>query len=326
MKRLFALAIAAGLILSLAGCGGVLVDYDTPKSEELSTQYDFYSDSQRELSSGMAITPEQADEVFLILVSCGMDGKVSSVTRKAGDEGHCTVSALGSLGAFDVYYTDGVVSRVERSGKELYPNPEPDEAPTVEPVSPTDWEIITREGHPTYYGSVEDSLSVWGDVEKGKVYFAGSLDKIEENAILSMSAYRNSDIIRGIGVSFSSFEEPPTLTVEEVLPVIASYMPYEVMDEYYRFMRSELITPDDEESNETRYFIISYNLTDEAKESYYSENHGYSGTIDVQIYADKTGCVGGFSIGFGLPRWMASMTTNSYHMEEWACDLYDYRP
>ena len=69
----------------------------------------------------MAITPEQADEVFLVLISCGMDGKVSSVTRKAGDEGHCTVSALGSLGAFDVYYTDGVVDRVEKGGKELYP-------------------------------------------------------------------------------------------------------------------------------------------------------------------------------------------------------------
>lgn len=131
-RRLLSFAIAAGLILSLTGCGGVLVDYNTPKSEELSAQYDFYSDSQRELSSGMAVTPEQADEVFLVLVSCGMDGKVSSVTRKAGDEGHCTVSALGSLGAFDVYYTDGVVARVERSGKELYPNPEPEEPPAVE--------------------------------------------------------------------------------------------------------------------------------------------------------------------------------------------------
>lgn len=323
-KRLLFLAVAAALVLGLAGCGGVLVDYDTQKSEELSAQYDFYSDSQRELASGMAITPEQADEVFLVLVSCGMDGKVSGVTRKAGDDGHCTVSALGTIGTFDVYYTDGVVDRVEKGGQELYPNPEPDE-PTIEPVPPTDWEIITREGHPTYYGSVEESRSVWGDVEKGKVYFAGSLDKISENAILSMSAYRNSDLIRGIGVSFSSFEEPPMLTIEEVLPVIASYMPYEVMDEYYTFMRSELIAPDDEESGESRYYIVSYCLTDKAKESYYSQNHEYSGTIDVQIYADKNNYVTGFSIGFGLPRWMFSMTQNNYHTEEWACDLYNYR-
>ena len=90
MKRLLSLFLAACLALSLSGC---LADYDTPKHAELSEQYDFYADSQSALSSGMAITPEQADEVFIILVSCGMEAKVTNVTRKAGDDGHCQVSA-----------------------------------------------------------------------------------------------------------------------------------------------------------------------------------------------------------------------------------------
>ena len=120
MKKLFSLILAAGLILSLAACGAV-VDYDTPKSEELSAAYDFYTDSQRSLASGMAITPEQADEVFIVLVSCGMDSKVSNVTRKQGDDGHCTVNTVTSFTAYDVYYTDGIVDRVEKGGKELYP-------------------------------------------------------------------------------------------------------------------------------------------------------------------------------------------------------------
>ena len=34
MKKLCSLILAAGLILSLAACGAV-VDYDTPKSEEI---------------------------------------------------------------------------------------------------------------------------------------------------------------------------------------------------------------------------------------------------------------------------------------------------
>lgn len=325
MKRLLSFILSAGLILSFAACGAV-VDYDTPKSEELSATYDFYIDSQRSLASGMAITPEQADEVFIVLVSCGMDGKVSNVTRKQGDDGHCTVNTVTSFTAYDVYYTDGVVDRVEKSGKELYPDQESDEPTETILVPPTDWEIITREGHPTYYGSVEDSLSVWGDVEEGKIHFAGSLDKGGEDTILSMWAYRKSDLIREISVSFSRFEEPPILTIEEVLPVVASYMPYGIMDEYYQFMRSELITPDDEARSELRYYIVRYNLTDEAKEEYYSQGHEYSGTMDVQIYVDKSGCVSGFSIGFGLPRWMSSMTLNNYHTEEWTCDLYDFRP
>ena len=69
-----------------------MVDCDTPKSGELSAAYDFYRDSQASLASGMAITPEQADDVFIVLVSCGMDGKVSNVARKHGDDGHCTVA------------------------------------------------------------------------------------------------------------------------------------------------------------------------------------------------------------------------------------------
>lgn len=137
MKKLFSLIIASGLILSLAACGAV-VDYDTPKSEELSAAYDFYRDSQASLASGMAITPEQADEVFIVLVSCGMDGKVSNVTRKQGDDGHCTVNTVTSFTAYDVYYTNGVVDRVEKGGKELYPNPEPEpeEPDTTEPNEP----------------------------------------------------------------------------------------------------------------------------------------------------------------------------------------------
>ena len=118
MKRFLFLFLAAGLVLSLAACGAV-VDYDTPKSEELSAAYDFYRDSQSSLASGMAITPEQADDVFLVLVSCGMDSKVSGVTRKQGDDGHCTISS--GFSTYDVYYTNGVVDRVDKGGETLYP-------------------------------------------------------------------------------------------------------------------------------------------------------------------------------------------------------------
>lgn len=121
MKQFLSLVLLAALVLSLAACGGAVVDYDTPKSGELSAAYDFYRDSQSSLASGMAITPEQADDVFLVLISCGMDGKVSNVTRKQGDDGHCTVNTVTSFTAYDVYYTDGVVDRVEKGGKELYP-------------------------------------------------------------------------------------------------------------------------------------------------------------------------------------------------------------
>lgn len=84
MKKFASLLIAAGLVVSLAGCGGALVDLNTPKSEELSAQYDYYSDSMNTIRGQMSITPEQADEVFIALVSCGLDGKISTVSESVG--------------------------------------------------------------------------------------------------------------------------------------------------------------------------------------------------------------------------------------------------
>lgn len=80
MKRVLSLILAAGLALSLSACGDVLVDLDTPKSSELSAQYDFYPDSMNTIRADMQITPEQADDVFIALVSCGLDGKISTVS------------------------------------------------------------------------------------------------------------------------------------------------------------------------------------------------------------------------------------------------------
>lgn len=189
----------------------------------------------------------------------------------------------------------------------------------------TDLEIITREGHPTYYGSVEASHAIWDGLDKEAVIFADSYNKYKQGkTILSMSAYRNSDLIRGIEIYFSNFEEPVELTLEDVLKIAASYMPFEVMDDYYEFNDSKLIVPNDNTDKST-YCVISYHLTEEGKSAYNSKEHEYSGTIDVIVAYNNDGTLQNFSIGFGTPRWMSSLSTNGYHEEEWSCDLYDYR-
>ena len=55
MKRVLSLILAAGLALSLSACGNVLVDLDTPKSSELSAQYDFYPDSMNTIRADIAV-------------------------------------------------------------------------------------------------------------------------------------------------------------------------------------------------------------------------------------------------------------------------------
>ena len=107
MKKVLSLVLAATLVASLSACGGALVDLDTPKSDELTAQYDFYPDAMNTIRADMKITPEQADEVFIVLTSCGLDGKITSISES---KGAYTVYYGGS--SLDVTLSDGAVETV----------------------------------------------------------------------------------------------------------------------------------------------------------------------------------------------------------------------
>ena len=134
MKRFLSLAVASALVVSLAGCGGVLVDLDTPKSEELSGQYDFYTDSANTIRSDMQITPEQADEVFIALTSCGLDEKITSIFE---NNGVYTVNFGGD--SLDVTLTDdGAVDTIYRGRDMVYPE-------SVKHNVLTDYDLIVKD-------------------------------------------------------------------------------------------------------------------------------------------------------------------------------------
>lgn len=120
MKKLFVLLAASIIAATLTACGGALVDLDTPKSSELSSQYDFYSDSMNDIRSSMGITPEQADDVFIVLTSCGLNGKVTKISeQKDGDVPYFQVWQGGT--SYDVYLQDGAVEKIMQGKDTLYP-------------------------------------------------------------------------------------------------------------------------------------------------------------------------------------------------------------
>lgn len=197
-------------------------------------------------------------------------------------------------------------------------------ADTSNNASTDDMSIITRNEHPTYYGSVEQSHKIWDDVEKGKIHFADNNYGYNDHPILTMDCYRNEDIIRGIYINFTNFEEIPELSIDDTLPILASYMPYDIMDKWYEFKSSEVIVPDDTSSDKETVYLISYRLTEDGSNAYYAKEHSYSGTIDVMI-STKDNIVQNVNITFGTPKWMSSLSQNGYHTEEWDCNLYDYK-
>lgn len=190
--------------------------------------------------------------------------------------------------------------------------------------SANDIDIITRANHPTYYGSVAQSHAVWDDVASEKIIFADGFDEYKDTTILSMDAYRNSDLIRSINVSFSNFDKPINYSVKDTLPIIASYMPHSIIEKYYKFKSAQKILPDKNHSNKTTYYTITYSLTDDGSNAYYSGEHEYSGSIDVIIALNENEKVDSFSIGFGTPRWMSSLSQNGYYSKPWKCNLKKY--
>lgn len=192
---------------------------------------------------------------------------------------------------------------------------------SVNIFSETDLEIITRTGHPTYYGSVISSHTIWDDVPKNKIIFADKNETFGNETIISMSAYKNSDLIRSIHITFSNFENPINYTIEDVLPIVSSYMPYDIIDKYYHYTGSRLIAPNEDNSKREKYYTFSYGLTEEGRSSYYEKIHEYSGSIDVVITTDDNDIVDNFYIDFGVPRWMSSLDLNKYHQETWECNL-----
>lgn len=105
----------------LLGACGATVDLNTPKSSKLSSEYAYYQDSVNSLRSAMGITPEESDEVFIILSSCGVDDKITQVYKNGnGSDTYYTV--WYGLKSLDVYLNGSAVSKVLSSGKEIYPN------------------------------------------------------------------------------------------------------------------------------------------------------------------------------------------------------------
>jgi len=71
----------------------------------------------------MDITPEQSDEVFIVLASCGLNGKVSNV-NSFGTDDSIYYRVYSPDANYEVYLKDGAVERVKHGDDILYPESE----------------------------------------------------------------------------------------------------------------------------------------------------------------------------------------------------------
>ena len=129
MKKLCAIAIASVLSLSMTACG-VFVDLDTPKSSELKEEYSYYQSSVDNIRNTTHVEPEQADDIFILLVENGVDADINNVYATAGKENSYSMWSAGK--EYVVTLDNSVVDTISIGGSVIYPEPEEMEAATTE--------------------------------------------------------------------------------------------------------------------------------------------------------------------------------------------------
>ena len=120
-KRVVLLLLSSILSIGILGCSNTSTA-DSAKSKEdfkseIASQYDFYDDSVAVLKKEMEVNSEQADSIFQILVSVGMDEKITYCFDK--DE---FFKVWWGSNSVDMYAEDGIVEKIMDGSNQLYPS------------------------------------------------------------------------------------------------------------------------------------------------------------------------------------------------------------
>lgn len=208
MKRLL-LLFTLSLCFLLCSCGA-LVDTNTTKSSELSQKYNFYSNSVSSIRGACKVSPEEADEIFLVLVDkCGADKEIT-VTSYV----NAPYSVKFGLKNLSMTLDAGVVSSVLDGEKQIYPVEETAASESTETTSDNIPEIPHRSGDEIVGVSDKDIsdlnrkivvMNVPNDVTENWRYITLSEDiDILEYALSYYKSFFNNDSEIHAVVNFSN--------------------------------------------------------------------------------------------------------------------------
>lgn len=120
MKKKF-IVLLLSLSLLLNGCGNTAT---SKRATELTSKYEYYQESVDNIQNNMNVDPDQADDIFLILVDCGVSDLINYVFKNNDN----TFSVWSSGKKYSVTLSDGVISTVFTNDflkeVQLYPTPE----------------------------------------------------------------------------------------------------------------------------------------------------------------------------------------------------------
>lgn len=150
------LFLVAALAILLSACGG---SPSSAMAEELSAKYDFYEKSAENIKKGFDVSADDADQVFLALVECGISSEMGYITKNS--DGSFKVYASGT--DYTVTMNGNAVSSVFLDKDQLYP------------------EFIPHNDLMDYELTVKDVMNGTGDTVIGQcAYIRPSAKEFEE--------------------------------------------------------------------------------------------------------------------------------------------------
>jgi len=181
--------------------------------------------------------------------------------------------------------------------------------------SADDLSIITKSGHPTFYGATDTAHAVWDGADSGKVLFADGFDRFESgHTIIYMDGdKREGYIIDSLEVYFQNCTPSVQLTIDDALPIAAEYFPYDIVAQWYEFDKSYYQAADDPDDDS--YYVCVYHLTEAGSDAYYAKQHSYNGQMIIIFYVNPEGYVDLFRYTWNIPNGI------NYSGEEWNFDF-----
>lgn len=189
----------------------------------------------------------------------------------------------------------------------------PTETTKAENTPLADWDIVMRDGHPRFDDDETLPGFVWKDVPKEKVLLADTNASYRDTNIITTHSFNGK--LDSIEVYFSHFSSPISITVEEALPVIKSYLPIDRMTGLYEINKAFIAIPKDGNGKDTHYFI-EYTKPEEAKEN--NKDLFYNVVVEIVV---KNGQVQMFRVFDDMPNWTRKLDFNGYTEEIWNYDF-----
>lgn len=179
---------------------------------------------------------------------------------------------------------------------------------TTEIVIGSDRDIVLKENHPKLWDDAKKATGVWGnEITAEKVVLERRYDSIyKDNHILELTINEKElngekvEYIDEVYFYFSRFDE--TVSFEEALDIVATYLPKEIMEQYY----SDGISFS--ETTGTKKYVKEFELKDGDN----SNNPNLATSFGICIWVDDNENAVDGKVGYGL-----FYPNNKENAEDW---------